>query len=123
VRVYSPQVLDHFEHPRNSGELPGASARTQVENPVCGDILELALKLQEGIITEARFRARGCVASVACASKLTELLTGKSVAETGQIGRELLMDSLGGLPPASSHAADLALDALSTLMIELKPKT
>jgi nitrogen fixation NifU-like protein len=123
VRVYSPQVLDHFEHPRNSGELPEASARTQVENPVCGDVLELALKIQDGIITEARFRARGCVASVACASKLTELLTAKSLAEAGQINREVLAESLGGLPPASSHAADLALDALSTLLLELKAKS
>jgi nitrogen fixation NifU-like protein len=121
--VYSPQVLDHFEHPRNSGELPDASIRTTVENPVCGDIVELALKVEQGTITIARFRARGCVASVSCASKLTELLTGKSVAETSQIDRDLLMQSLGGLPPASSHAADLAIDALSTLMIELKAKS
>jgi nitrogen fixation NifU-like protein len=117
--VYSPQVLDHFEHPRNSGELPDASALARVENPVCGDVLELALKLQDGIITEARFRARGCVASVACASKLTELLTGKSMTETRQINPALLMESLGGLPPGSFHAADLAVNALSTLMVKL----
>jgi len=121
--VYSPQVLDHFEHPRNSGELPDASARTIVENPVCGDILELAVKVEQGKIADARFRARGCVATVACASKLTESLNGKSLLETRDISRESLMELLGGLPPGSSHAADLALDALGALMLELRAKS
>jgi nitrogen fixation NifU-like protein len=111
--MYSAQVLDHFEHPRNSGELPDATVRVQVENPVCGDVLELALNIEKETITAARFRARGCVASVACASKLTELSIGKSLHEAGRLKAEPLAESLGGLPPASSHAAHLAIDALA----------
>jgi nitrogen fixation NifU-like protein len=118
--MYSPQVLDHFEHPRNSGELPEASARVQVENPVCGDVLEFALKVEAGVITGARFRARGCVASVACASRLTEMLVGKQVTDAARIGASSLIEALGGLPQGSSHAADLAADALAALLRELK---
>jgi nitrogen fixation protein NifU and related proteins len=117
--MYSPQVLNHFEHPRNTGELPDATARGQVENPVCGDVLELALKVENGIIIAARFRARGCVASVACSSRLTEILVGRSLTETAEISRENLIESLGGLPQGSTHAADLALEALAET---LKPK-
>jgi nitrogen fixation NifU-like protein len=111
--MYSPQVLDHFEHPRNSGALPRATATIQVENPVCGDVLELALRVENDAISAAAFRARGCVASVACASKLTELLIGKPVLEARNITPQTLADSLGGLPEGSSHAAHLAIDALA----------
>jgi nitrogen fixation NifU-like protein len=114
--MYSPQVLDHFEHPRNSGALPGATTTVQVENPVCGDVLELALRLEKGAIAAAAFRARGCVASVACASKLTELLIGKSVVEAQDMKPQALADSLGGLPDGSSHAAHLAVDALTAAL-------
>src|SRR3954471_24891993 len=108
--MYSPQVLDHFEHPRNSGALPAATATAQVENPGCGDVLELALRVENDAIAAAGFRARGCVASVACASKLNELLIGKSVVEAREIMPQALADSLGGLPEGSSHAAHLAID-------------
>ena len=121
--MYSPQVLDHFEHPRNAGELPYASARIQVENPVCGDVLELAIKIENGKITDARFRARGCVASVACASRLTEMLQGSPLTSAEKLSREDLVTSLGGLPEGSSHAAHLAMDALTAVLLELKAKS
>jgi nitrogen fixation protein NifU and related proteins len=121
--MYSPQVLDHFENPRNAGEMTDASARVQVENPVCGDVLEVALKTENGIITHARFRARGCVASVACASRLTEMLVEIPVANLQKITREALVESLGGLPQGSQHAADLSLDALAALTGELKARS
>ena len=117
--MYSPQVLDHFEHPRNSGELAGASACALVENPACGDVLELAIKVDNGKITVARFRVRGCVASVACASKLTEEVVGKSMNEAQQVKAEALVESLGGLPQGSSHAGDLAVDALMAALRQL----
>src|SRR6266853_493333 len=110
--MYSPQVLDHFENPRNAGDLPDASARIQVENPVCGDILELAIKVDKGVIVAARFRARGCVASVACASRLTEEVVGRSIADARSLRRETLVAALGGLPEGSDHASHLAMDAL-----------
>lgn len=110
--MYSPQVLDHFANPRNTGDLPDAAARVQVDNPVCGDLLELAIKCEKGIITAARFRARGCVASMACASALTEEVIGKSVQDARRIGSEQLLVRLGSLPQASEHAGYLAVDAL-----------
>src|SRR5947208_11499267 len=107
--MYSAQVLDHFENPRNSGDLPDASVRVRVENPVCGDILELAVKVEKGIIVAVRFRARGCVASVACASRLTEELAGKSLAQGQALKREAIVEALGGLPAGSDHASHLAM--------------
>ncbi len=110
--MYSPQLLDHFEHPRNAGELPGADAQVRVENPACGDILELAIKMQAGRISEVRFRAKGCVPAMACASAMTELVRGKTSQEVGAIGKADVVSAVGGVPPASGHAAQLAIDAL-----------
>jgi nitrogen fixation NifU-like protein len=116
--MYSAQVLDHFEHPRNSGELADATVTVQVENPVCGDVLELSLRIEGGMIADARFRARSCVPTVACASRLTEMLIGKTPEEAASLSREALVTSLGGLPPASQHACHLAFDALSAALAQ-----
>lgn len=113
---YSDQVLDHFEHPRNVGELSPADAEVRVENPVCGDIMKLWVRLAGDRITEARFRTRGCVASIAASSCLTEMIKNKSVAEARSIRREQLLEALGGLPNASQHAAHLAMDALGAAL-------
>jgi len=110
--MYSPELLDHFEHPRNSGELPGASARARLENPACGDILELAVKVVAERIEDIRFRAQGCVPAMACASAITELAKGRSLDEARAIDREDIVRAVGGLPVASGHAAQLAVDAL-----------
>jgi nitrogen fixation NifU-like protein len=110
--MYTAELLDHFEHPRNSGELSDASAQVRVENPACGDILELAVKITDDSIAEIRFRARGCVPAMACASAITELAKGKSVADAGAIGKDHVIHAVGNLPPASGHAAQLAVDAL-----------
>jgi nitrogen fixation NifU-like protein len=114
--MYSPQLLNHFEHPRNGGEITGADASVRVENPVCGDVLELSIKISDGRITAARFKAKGCVPSMACGSLLTEMTTGLSVAEAASIRREDVIKAIGGLPEASSHAAQLAVDALRTAL-------
>jgi len=119
VATYSPQLLDHFEHPRNVGEVEGADAVAEVENPACGDILRLSLKLEGGRIVEARFRTRGCVPSIACGSALTELLQGKSVAEARALRREELVAAVGGLENASQHASHLAMDALAAALRQL----
>lgn len=114
--MYSPELLDHFQHPRNSGELNDADARVCIENPACGDILELAVKLDRDRIAEIRFRAKGCVPQMACASAMTELAIGKSAQEAGAISREEVVLAVGGLPPASGHAAQLAIDALRAVL-------
>jgi nitrogen fixation NifU-like protein len=110
--MYSTQVLEYFRNARNSGELPQANAVAQVENPACGDMIELSLRIEDAVVAEARFRARGCVPTIACASRLTELITGKALAEAQAISRPALIASVGGLPAESQHAAQLSLDAL-----------
>src|SRR5579862_3076242 len=117
--MYSAAVLDHFQNPRNAGKLEAASATVSVENPVCGDILELSARLEGGRIAEARFRTRGCVTALACSSLLTELLRGKTPAEARGITSEQISETLGGLPPATLHGAQLARDAVQALLAEL----
>jgi len=114
--VFSEAVLDHFRHPRNSGELPDATAVVEVSNPVCGDILKLSARVENGCISEARFLCRGCTTSIACASLLTEQLRGRSLTEARSITAESLSSSLGGLPPATFHGAQLAADAVGALL-------
>jgi nitrogen fixation NifU-like protein len=114
--VYSRQVLDHFEHPRNAGVVESPDASAQVENPACGDILKLTAKVTGGRITEAKFLAKGCVPAIACGSALTELVIGKTLQEAVAVSREDLLWKLGGLPEASSHASHLAMDALAALL-------
>jgi len=117
--MYSPELLDHFEHPRNSGELAGASVRVRVENPACGDLLELAAKVVDDRIEQIRFRAKGCVPAMACASAMTELVKGRSIEEARAITREDVASAVGGLPPASGHAAQLAIDSLRAALARL----
>ena len=120
--MYSTQVLDHFEHPRDAGTIADADASARIENPVCGDILELTLKVDGDRIAEIRFRAKGCVAAMACGSALTELVRGKSTDEARKLSREELLRAVGGLPQASSHASHLAMDALQAVLKQLSTK-
>jgi len=117
--VYSAELLDHFQNPRNAGEVQSPDSVAKLENPVCGDILELTLKLEGRRIVDIRFRAKGCVPTMACGSAMTELAKGKSVEEARQISREDLLQKVGGVPEASSHATHLALDALTALLRKL----
>lgn len=119
--MYSSQLLDHFEHPRNAGDLADADARVRVENPACGDILELAVKVKGNCISEIRFRAKGCVPAMACGSLITEMAAGKSVSEAKAIQRKAIVQAIGGLPEVSGHAAQLALDALSAVLEKTIP--
>ena len=120
--IYSEKVLDHFQHPRNVGDLAEADARARVENPVCGDIMDLAVKLCGDRIGEVRFRTRGCVPSIAAGSCLTEMIKGRSLPEARTIKREQIVQALDGLPNASMHASHLAIDALEQVLKKL-PKS
>ena len=114
--MFSEILLDHFQNPRNPGELPGATARVEVSNPVCGDVLRLAVIVECAIVREARFLCRGCTASIACASLLTEKMKGRNSSELQQIHAEEISVALGGLPSASFHAAQLAEDGLQAIL-------
>lgn len=111
--MYSAQLLDHFQNPRNVGDLSEADAIAEVENPVCGDIIRLSLKLQGQRIEEIHFKAKGCVPAIACGSALTELVRGKTTQEARRLKPDDLIAVVGGLPQASAHAPQLALDVLS----------
>lgn len=114
--MYSKVLLDHFQNPRNVGEIAAATAVVEVSNPVCGDVLKLFARVKNARIVEIRFLCRGCTASIACASLLTEQVAGKTAAEASANSAEALSEALGGLPPASFHAAHLAVDALAKLL-------
>ena len=118
--MYSHRLLDHFQNPRNAGDLSDADATVELENPVCGDVIRLGLKLQDGRIGAIRFKAKGCVPAMACGSALTEIVLGKTPAEARKLSREDLTLAVGGLPQASGHAAQLALDALSSALAQIK---
>jgi nitrogen fixation NifU-like protein len=118
--MYSAQVLDHFQNPRNAGELADAEATAEIENPACGDVLRLMLTTSAGRINQARFKAKGCVAAIACGSALTELIAGKTLNVAQNLRREDVITAVGGLPQASTHAAQLALDALSLALSRIR---
>ena len=118
--MYSAAVLDHFENPRNAGEVANPDASVLIENPACGDVLRLTLKVEAGRVLEARFRAKGCVPAMACGSRLTELIQGRDLSDLADLDRDRLAASLGGLPEASTHAGQLAVDALRAALQQLK---
>jgi nitrogen fixation protein NifU and related proteins len=114
--MYSPELLDHFEHPRNVGELQAPDVIAETENPACGDIMRLALKLSDQKIEEVRYKTRGCVASIACGSALTEMIAGKSLQQAEVVTREALLAKIGGLQTESMHASHLAIDCLKAAL-------
>ena len=117
--MYSPELLDHFENPRNVGDVADPDASAQIENPACGDVLKLSLKLHGDRIAEIRFRAKGCVPAIACGSAVTELVKGLNVAQAQQVSREELLRKVGGVPDASHHASHLAIDTLKAALQNL----
>jgi nitrogen fixation NifU-like protein len=114
--MFSEKLLEHFQNPRNVGELAGARAKIEVSNPVCGDVLQLSVDLEAGVVREVRFLCRGCTAAIACGSLLTEMMRGKSVGDLGALDARAVAEELGGLPEASFHAALLAEDGVKALM-------
>ncbi len=118
--MYSTRLLDHFQNPRNVGELPPPAIVVRVENPVCGDILTLAARVECGRIAEVRYKTRGCTASIAAGSALTELLTNAATATLSAIDAAVVEAALDGLSNESKHAARLAEDGVRALMAELR---
>ena len=117
--MYPPQLVDHFEHPRNAGAMESPDVSVQAENPACGDLMKLMLRVNDDHISEAKYQVRGCVASIASGSALTEALVGKNLAQAAEIRRESLVEALGGLPNESMHASHLAMDCLKLALTQL----
>jgi nitrogen fixation NifU-like protein len=113
--VYSDRLLDHFQNPRNVGELEPPAVGVEVSNPACGDILRLFAQFEGGVVVKAAYKVRGCTASIAAGSALTEWLAGKTCSEIAAFQPSVLEEALGGLPAESKHAAILCRDGLRAL--------
>ncbi len=114
--MYSQRLLDHFQNPRNLGELAPSAVTVEVSNPACGDILRLSVRFEGEVAAEVRYKTRGCTASIAAGSALTEWMTGKTRAELGRITQAIVEELVGGLEPESKHAAVLSVDGVSALL-------
>ncbi len=110
--MYSEKVMDHFEHPRNVGEIPDADGVGQVGNPSCGDIMKVYIKVADGRITDCKFKTFGCGAAIATSSMVTEMVQGKTLDEAMEISNRSVAEALDGLPPIKMHCSNLAADAL-----------
>jgi len=114
--MYSALLLDHFRNPRNVGELDPPAVTVEVTNPACGDILRLSVRFEADRVAEVRYRTRGCTASIAAGSALTEWMAGKSRAELGKLQANEIARTVGGLQPESRHAAVLCADGVKALL-------
>jgi nitrogen fixation protein NifU and related proteins len=110
---YSEKVMDHFARPRNVGEMENPDGVGKVGNPVCGDIMNLYLRVKDGVITDATFKTFGCGAAIATSSMVTELVKGKTVKDALAISNRAVAEALGGLPPIKMHCSVLAEEALT----------
>ena len=111
---YSEKVMDHFKNPRNVGEMENPDGVGYVGNPVCGDIMELYIKVKDGTIVDAKFKTFGCGAAIATSSMVTEMVKGKSIEEALKISNKAVAEALDGLPPVKMHCSVLAEEALKS---------
>ena len=118
--MYTPEVMDHFTNPRNVGEIKDASGSGTVGNAKCGDIMKMDIKVENGVITDVKFKTFGCGAAVATSSKATELVKGKTIDEALKITNKMVTDSLGGLPEVKLHCSVLAEEALHAAIADYK---
>ena len=121
-QLYSEKVMDHFLHPRNVGEIPDASGIGNVGNPICGDIMRMYLKIENGIIVDAKFKTFGCGAAISTSSMVTEMVKGKNIREALKISNKAVAEALGGLPPVKLHCSVLAEEALKSAIADYYKK-
>jgi nitrogen fixation NifU-like protein len=110
--MYSKKVMEHFQNPRNAGELDDADAVGEVGNPVCGDVMNIYIKVKDGVITDIGWKTMGCAAAIATSSMITELAKGRTLKEGLSITRKDVAEALDGLPPVKMHCSNLAADGL-----------
>jgi nitrogen fixation NifU-like protein len=116
VALHSEKLLDHFQNPRNVGQLEPPAVTVDVSNPACGDMLRLSARFETDRVAEVRYQVRGCTASIGAGSALTEWMLGKSRAELAALTPQVIEDALGGLQPASRHVAILCVDGVRKLL-------
>jgi len=120
--MYTEKVMDHFEHPRNVGTIENPDGLGKQGNPVCGDVMELAIKVNNDIIEDIKFRTFGCCAAIATSSMITEMVKGKTIEEAEKISKQAVAEALDGLPPAKMHCSNLAADALRDAIRDYREK-
>ncbi len=121
--VYSEKVLDHFQHPRNVGEIPDADGVGMVGNAKCGDIMQMFIKVNDDeIIEDVKFKTFGCGAAIATSSMATELIKGKSIDEALTLSNEAVVEALEGLPPIKIHCSVLAEEAVKAAVDDYRKK-
>jgi nitrogen fixation protein NifU and related proteins len=119
---YNPVVMDHFNHPRNRGEMENADGVGNATNPVCGDTMRLFIKVEDQRIVEATFLTFGCGAAIAASSMTTEMIKGKTIEEALRISDQDVVEALGGLPPTKVHCSVLAEKALSAAIADYRAR-
>ncbi|TAN59322.1 Fe-S cluster assembly scaffold protein NifU [bacterium] len=119
---YSEKVMDHFLHPRNVGEIKDADGIGNVGNPVCGDIMRLYIKVEDGKITDVKFKTFGCGAAISTSSMVTEMVKGKTIAEALSVTNKAVAEALGGLPAVKMHCSVLAEEALKSAIEDYRNK-
>ena len=119
---YSDTVMDHFEHPRNMGEIERADGMAQVGNPTCGDVTKIFLKIENDRIVDVKFKTFGCAAAIASSSMTTELIKGKTIDEALKLTNEIVARELGGLPEAKMHCSVMAEEALRAAIEDYRKK-
>ncbi len=120
--LYTEKVMDHFSNPRNVGEIEEASGVGTVGNAKCGDIMKVSLRIEDGVILDAKFKTFGCGAAVATSSMATEMVKGKTIEEALKITNKAVMDELGGLPAVKVHCSVLAEEALHAALWDYAQK-
>jgi nitrogen fixation NifU-like protein len=120
--MYSQKVMDHFMNPRNVGEIPDADGVGMEGNPVCGDSMQIFIKVEGDRIIDAKFRTFGCGSAIAVSSMITELVKGKTLDEALSISKETVAEELGGLPPQKMHCSNLGADALKKAIEDYRSK-
>jgi len=120
--MYSQKVIEHFQNPRNVGEIENADGVGTVGNPSCGDIMKMYIKVENNIITDIKFQTFGCGAAIATSSITTEMVKGKTIEEALKLTRNQVADALGGLPPIKMHCSNLATDALAAAIDDFLAK-
>lgn len=122
LNMYSEKVMDHFQNPRNVGEIENADGVGTEGNPTCGDLMTIYISVKDNIITDIKFKTFGCGAAIATSSMITEMAVGKTIEEALKITRNDVAEELEGLPPVKMHCSNLAADALRAAIADYKMK-
>lgn len=116
MALHSAELLEHFQNPRNVGQLPAPAVTVEVSNPACGDMLRLAARFEDDRVAEVRYQVRGCTAAIGAGSALTEWMQDKSRQELAGVTAAVIDQAVGGLQPASRHVAVLCVDGVKKLL-------